>query len=608
MEKLISGWVIAMLLWLNAGLAGASPILISRNDCETGRPIVREGQLFVDYRNEMSWEVVKSSGQEWITPDSDALNFGYSNAAYWVRWTIVNDTIRPIDLVIDLGNPREDNVTWYVIRKDDHVEKYATGDRHPFRQRPLELSRNFALPLLLAPQERVTVYLHLKSHDGFYEPMPVTLYQKNCFFRDSSRHALILTLYHGGLLFLLMYNLLLYFSTKERSFLYYVGYMACLLMWNFTVNGYSFQYLWPNSPVFNNHFLTFCSAYAFGLFGLFTIEYLNLRSHAPRCLVLTIQILSGLNFVVVIPSILDYYAFSVAYGQLVGLAVTVVTLGAGIRLLVGGQRQARFFMSAFTMMGVGATVYICKIIGLAPSNAFTSWALQFGSSFEALILALGLADSMNILKQEKLEAERSAREAQEALAVGLERQVRERTKELAKANKRLQTLAITDELTGAYNRRHFNAICAAVLNQNPREEPLAFCMFDIDHFKRYNDKYGHSAGDDALQRVAQTIQGLLRRSEDTLFRLGGEEFGVLYTANTITKAFDFADKLRKCIYELGIKHHANQEGVITASFGVTYWDVEKNISVEHIYSETDAALYKAKASGRNRVVLKELEF
>jgi len=275
------------------------------------------------------------------------------------------------------------------------------------------------------------------------------------------------------------------------------------MMWNFTVNGFSFQYLWPDSPVFNNHFLTFCSAYAFGLFGLFTIEYLKLRLNAPLLLVRVIQILAGLNFAVIIPAMFDYYAISVAYGQIVGVVMIVITLGPGIWLLIKGQRQARFFMTAFTMLWIGVTAYILKIIGWAPTNVFMTWGLQFGSSFEALILALGLADSMNILRQEKLEAERRAREAQETLAIGLEPQVQQRTQELALPNERLQELAITDDLTGAYNRRHFNTICSAAFHQRQLNEPLAFCMFDIDHFKRYNDQYGHGAGDDALQRVTQ---------------------------------------------------------------------------------------------------------
>ena len=597
--------MLAATLLLFVSPLSAGPIVISDTKQDYRLLIVNKGQLLVDIDDNMDLNAARGTDHGWTVPDSDAFNFGYSTAGYWARWRITNGTHQPLDMVIDLGNPREDHVTWYLEKKGGYFHHYATGDRQPFSQRPVDLARNFALPMRLEAQEQVTVYLHLQSHDGFFEPMPVTLYRENAFFKESNLYALILSLYIGGLLFLMLYNFLLFFSTKERSFLIYVGYLSCFAMWNFTVNGFSFQYLWPESPVFNNHFLTFCSAYAFGLFGLFTIEYLRLPRYAPRRLIRVIQLLSALNFAVIIPSFMDYYAFSVAYGQIVGVAITGVTLGTGIWLLIKGQRQARFFMAAFTMLGGGVTIYIFKIIGMAPTNFLTTWGVQFGSSFEALILALGLADSMNILKQEKLEAERRAREAQETLAIGLEQQVQQRTQELATANRRLKALAITDELTGAYNRRHFNTICSAALHQKQRNEPLAFCMFDIDYFKRFNDQYGHSSGDDALQRVAQAVQDVLKRSGDALFRLGGEEFGVLYTANTEAKAFLFAEKMRDSIYQLGITHEANPEGQLTASFGVTHWNADESINAERIYSDTDSALYTAKGLGRNTVYLKK---
>jgi diguanylate cyclase len=217
----------------------------------------------------------------------------------------------------------------------------------------------------------------------------------------------------------------------------------------------------------------------------------------------------------------------------------------------------------------------------------------------------GLADSMNRLKAQKLAAERAAGAAQRELAAGLERQVEERTLALATANQRLNELSITDELTGVYNRRHFNACSRDALQRHSRSgRPLALCMIDIDHFKAYNDRYGHLAGDRALRDVAQALRGRLRRADDRLFRLGGEEFGVLLAVDDLDAAGAFAECLRLAVSELARPHAGCPAGVLTASFGLACLGAEavRRATPESMYAAADQLLYRAEAAGRNRTI------
>lgn len=596
-------------LTLGSGTLMAETLRVSNMLVEGWQPMVPAAELLVDKNNQ--WDLSAAQQQpDWQAQQVTTINFGFSSSAYWLRWTIINDQLQPVDLVVDLGNPREDWVTWYLLRADAPVDEegattefFATGDRFPHAQRPLATSRNFGFPIRLEAGEQVELYLHMDSFDGFFEPVPIKLYQADQYQLDEAQKSLVLTLYHGGLLFLTVYNLLLYFATRVRSFLMYVCYLFFFMMWNMTMNGYSFQYLWPDSPVLANHVLNICSAAAFAFFGLFTIEYLDLKKQAPAWLVRLIQVVSWLNFSAILFALPDWFALSIAYGQVTGMALIVVTLSTGIWLLVRGQRQARFYIVAFTMLGIGVMAYILKLVGVLPSNFFTNWGMQFGSAFETLILALGLADAMNTLKQEKLQAERDARVAQENLATQLEHKVKERTQELEEANRRLELLAITDELTGAFNRRHFKTLCAALLSQQNRQEPIAFCMLDIDYFKQYNDHYGHSGGDQVLFDITRALQTKLKRSGDTLFRLGGEEFGVLFTAKTAEAAFAFTVGLQQAIVNLAIPQNNSPDGIVTASFGVSFWSALSCPTVEMVYSSTDNALYAAKEQGRNTVRL-----
>jgi len=119
----ICGLVLAATILLSAGLADAGPIMISGNDPDWKQAIVQKGQLLVDTRGDMDLATARNMVKGWTVPNTDALNFGYSKATHWVRWRIANVTPHAIDMVIDPGNPREDNVTWYLIRQGGHIEQ-----------------------------------------------------------------------------------------------------------------------------------------------------------------------------------------------------------------------------------------------------------------------------------------------------------------------------------------------------------------------------------------------------------------------------------------------------------------------------------------------------
>lgn len=593
-------------LALACGATAAAGKTLSIEGHEGTRAITAYAQVLEDAAGTLDFAAARAASAGWRTGPESALAFGFTRSVFWARWQIANTGGRAQDLVVDLGNPRQDHATWYLLRDNgERIETVHAGDRLRYSQRPLP-ARNIALPLPLAPGERVELIVRLASHDGLFEPMPVAIYDRAAFFAHAEAESQILTLYHGGLLALALYNLLLFATTRERAFGLYVGYISSLLVWTYTQRGYGFQFLWPEATAFNNNILTVGAAWAFGIFGLFTVEYLKLREHAPRWLVRLNQALAWTNIVVVaLPAALDRYAFAAAFGQVTGVAMAVVSLSTGVWLLRRGQRQARFFVLAFAVLGVGATAFILQVAGLVPANAFTTWGVQVGSGFEALVLALGLADSLNMMKLRALNAERGAREAQQALTTRLEQQVQQRTQELEHVNRRLLALSVTDELTGAYNRRHFNAHCIDTLAANARADPLAFCMFDLDHFKAYNDRYGHQAGDAALQAVVAAVQQALKRSGDALFRLGGEEFGALFTAATPDHAAEFVERLREVVRNARIVHEGNPAGIMTASFGVAWWSAAAvpTLTPERVYAAADQALYCAKAAGRDRLEL-----
>lgn len=173
--------------------------------------------------------------------------------------------------------------------------------------------------------------------------------------------------------------------------------------------------------------------------------------------------------------------------------------------------------------------------------------------------------------------------------------------------KRIEQLSITDELTGLYNRRFFNVVIQKELGRAKRDgNDIVFAMLDIDYFKQYNDNYGHQKGDEVLKEVSAIMKERLSRGGDYCFRLGGEEFGILYTKIDTAPTDQFIDSIRQAIERRGLAHgyHAGAE-VVTISAGVLNIKATSDVSVDTIYRLADEALYAAKNAGRNRVVVQE---
>jgi len=175
-------------------------------------------------------------------------------------------------------------------------------------------------------------------------------------------------------------------------------------------------------------------------------------------------------------------------------------------------------------------------------------------------------------------------------------------KRLQSMNEDLAQISITDPMTGLYNRRYFDMIFEREHSRSIREKkPLIFAMFDIDHFKQYNDTYGHDRGDEVIKSVANVFTHHLRRGGDFAFRLGGEEFGVLISGMPSEKAERLFNTIRLVIEKKRIPHkNSSVTDVVTLSGG--YYVTTGEEETQSIYKAADKALYVAKDSGRNCIV------
>ena len=178
-------------------------------------------------------------------------------------------------------------------------------------------------------------------------------------------------------------------------------------------------------------------------------------------------------------------------------------------------------------------------------------------------------------------------------------------KKLKIANKKLENASYTDSLTNLHNRRYFNFIYDREVKRAKRNKSyITFMMLDIDYFKQYNDTYGHVEGDYALKSVAKVLKDKLKRPGDYVFRLGGEEFGILLSDTDETNSANLAREICDGVREREIKHEASKVNqFLTISIGVVCCIADEALDEEVLISRADEMLYEAKESGRDRYII-----
>jgi diguanylate cyclase len=180
--------------------------------------------------------------------------------------------------------------------------------------------------------------------------------------------------------------------------------------------------------------------------------------------------------------------------------------------------------------------------------------------------------------------------------------LQERMDEIRRLQQRLEEQAHLDGLTGLYNRRFLDQTLKREAARCARDgQPLAFLMVDVDEFKKYNDTFGHPAGDACLKQIAVCLKSFAKRATDLAARYGGEEFSLVFANTDAASALRIAQQLRARVEALNMAHPASAAGRVTISVGVASMSDGLSDDVDALVAEADAAVYRAKREGRNRV-------
>ncbi len=324
------------------------------------------------------------------------------------------------------------------------VFQTVNGNNLPYKDRKVD-DANCVFKIRLLPNETGEYYLHIKSDKPLQ--LPMFLKSTDEYRKSSVQETLIIGLYAGIIIAIFFYNLFLFFSTKDTSYLLYVIYLFCLLFAQLTYAGWMFKFLWPNSPGINHYIVLITSALP-GITGLvFSLKFLHVKSYS-RILWVAYLIATGLYTFVflfggVLPSSTGYALLN--YSGIFGGLLLIVS---SAYISWKGYRPAYYYFIAWFLFALGRQIHSLRNLDVVPYNAFTNYILYIGSALEAILLSLALADRINLLQREKDFSQTQMLKVSEENSmlikeqnIVLENNVAERTKELTSANNQLsQTL------------------------------------------------------------------------------------------------------------------------------------------------------------------------
>lgn len=368
-------------------------------------------------------------------------NFSISNATYWFRLTLSNQTPEP--LFLELAHPVLNEVAFFdpTERGDSAI---IDGQNIPFSEKKGSFT-NIVFDLKLKTGAQKTYFFKIKSRTQIQFPIYVS--SKENIGRIDHLSHLFAALFAGIMLAMIFYNISIYFIVKDKSYLYYVAFVAVILVVQLVPKGFASQYLWPESPEIANAAMFLSPALSGIASILFFNQFLKTKFYAPLIRKIVLLFVAT-YFIGLLFYLFNSYSVSYTILDLTSLSASVVMLVGAIVVYRRGHRSALFFLIAWSLFLLGVIVFVMKEVGVLPYNNFTNYTMMIGAGLETILLSIGLADMINVYKKEKEIAKENEltvlRENDLIIKesnIQLEGKVKERTKALEKVNEELnQTL------------------------------------------------------------------------------------------------------------------------------------------------------------------------
>ncbi|MDX1696111.1 MAG: ATP-binding protein [Ketobacteraceae bacterium] len=367
--------------------------------------------ILEDSSKSLSIEEVSSQAYADMFEPSEkaAPGFGFSTSAYWARVDINQKTDREQGWMLELSYAPMQWIDVYTITEKGEKRHQRGGSGLPFDERPYAHHKHiFELRL---PEDSVTT-LYVRIDGETSKNLPLRLYRADVFAQASSQELYALGLYFGVVFGLLCYNLFIYYSIREKAYLFYIGFLAASAFFFMSMRGLAQQLLLPNDLAHATRAIPIGMGFL-GLFAvLFTMAFIQTRENLPKLHKL-LQIVALWSITAIITPLFASYRISILNSSAMGITAPVVLLITALFAVQQGNQSARYYLLAWCLFLTGTFLNTARVFGLVPNNPFTEYAMLWGSAAEAILLSVALAARMRLMKEEKEAAQQLALENQQ---------------------------------------------------------------------------------------------------------------------------------------------------------------------------------------------------
>lgn len=552
----------------------AAPATVVLDDARPRVPVSLRADVLLDPSGTLTIDDVVGRSADFRSAQSLDLSGTYLHPRiYWLRFALIRGASNAQWALLIPSEPGRD-----IGRVDLYSPRAGGGLQHVSGGLDLPRDDSIVHRVLVLPSDAygATNYARVVSAS---DPDSLELIPISTGVHDLLQRNTLSVFFMGYFVAIASLYLLLYATLRQRPLLQYAAIMASLVAVLYFHSTAAYAHL-PAMTIAQRGFLedALFNTYV-TLLAVFATTFLRLieRDRLAFGLIVATVILNFLGLVddaVSVPSWLDS-----AMGNLDPVLFFAALFFASVRAYRAGMRPALFFALAVFMVIAGYVVVAVAAANpalLAIAPGFLSYAFEGAIALEALLLGIAVTERIR----------ETAREYERLLL----------------SSREFEDMALRDALTGTLNRRAFDRGLADAWHTGAsRLERLGLLMIDVDHFKLYNDRFGHQAGDECLRRVAQACASCVRGG-DLFVRYGGEEFAAIVPNATMDDLYAIAGRMRDAVAALAIEHQT-PSGRVTVSIGGAARYASELRSEQGLIELADAALYRAKEQGRDRAVL-----
>src|SRR5690554_2457975 len=424
---------------------------------------------------------------EWQVLPEKTPNFGYIRDHIWLRFPVSNPELITL---LEISYPQLDHVDFYLIRDSNIVHHESTGDQKPFRERPVQ-HPHFLFPFQLQPDANYQILLRVETQGAMQ--IPLKLWNSRSYFEKASVESQLHAGYYGILITVICFNLFVFLALREPVYLLYVLSTFGYLILVGSLNGVTYQLLWPDVPAIQNRAMLLTVPFAMVFTLLFSRSFLKLKRSSP---VLDRLILFTIALNMLVAALTFFTDYSTGSRLTVALAIPSCLLLTVVGPLqwARGNPQAVYYTLAWGAVTLGGAITAANKYGLIPTSFFSVYGMQLGSAFQAILLSLALAIRIYHERQEKVLAQEAELKALEA----------RRTAEL-----RLMDQALHHPLTGLPNRSSYEMRLNELI-RSQRGKRFGVVIIHLDNLYPVTKTLGHRNTDRILELASKHYNAVIK--------------------------------------------------------------------------------------------------